>query len=225
MSRVEFDDDRDSCTIYKFTREDVDAVNVTNWHDRFRELTPKTILLPIPPEVLKYLKSDGMVMPQNTHTTAHLNLKKGSGATSSSRNNCDEEDDDEDDNGSWASISDNEEAPGVPSEFLQKISRSRRSSRRGGEGSVEEEFGAEGDNDWDRQSASSDSSDEGQRKKVMEVEKFHEFDSLLDSSIKELGGAVAPKINRKSPRVSGEADVVWISSYSNIIISLNIFFV
>lgn len=188
----------DCCPLYKFTKDDVDAVNVTSWLDGYKHLCPKTISLPVPPEVLKYLKSDGMVMPQNTHTTAHLN------STSSRKGKNEEEDDD---NVSWASLSDMEE-PCMPSEFLQKIRRQQEGpgGKKGGHGERVDGDDFGDDSKWQRQSNSSSSSDEDDdpsgHKKSMEVEKFHEFDSLLDMSIKELGGAVLPKINRKSPKVS-----------------------
>ncbi|ODN03124.1 hypothetical protein Ocin01_03535 [Orchesella cincta] len=186
-------EEEDSCSIYSFTRDDVDAVNVVNWYELFKHLSPKTICLPIPPEVLKYLKSDGMVMPQNTHTTAHVNY-----GTSSSANN---EDDDGDDNTSWASISENgDDQPSIPSEFLQQLRQQQPSQDANGYG---EEL-------WERGSNSSseevDTRGGQENRKGLEVEKFHEFDSLLDASIKELGGAVLPKINRKSPK-----DATWIA--------------
>ncbi|CAL8071601.1 unnamed protein product [Orchesella dallaii] len=179
-------DEEDSCSIYNFTRDDIDAVNLINWYGNFKNLSPKTICLSIPPEVLKYLKSDGMVMPQNTHTTAHVNIGNK------------EEDDD---NTSWASISDHgdDNPPPIPSEFLQQLRQQQPSQDANGDS---EEL-------WERGSDSSGDETHDLReedRKGGEVKQFHEFDSLLDSSIKELGGAVLPKVNRKSPK-----DATWIA--------------
>lgn len=195
----ELEDDRDSDSLYRFSRKDMDAVNCTNWYERFKEICPKTKFLTLPPEVLKYLKSDEMFMPPDTHTTAQFSC-----AT------VEDEDvahGDEEDNGSWASISDNEEAPPIPSEFLQRISREGRGER--GDRDGQREVGEEAVEEYER--TDNESSDEsecdrdgvpGPGKRLEGVEKFHDFDLMLDATIRELGGAVLAKVNRKSPKVS-----------------------
>ena len=42
--------------------KDVEACSFANWYDKFKKVTFKSIIVPIPPEVLTYLRSDGTLV-------------------------------------------------------------------------------------------------------------------------------------------------------------------
>lgn len=195
-------------TFFKVTKEDVEAVSVAQWKEMFAAFCPRTHLLQITPEVLKYLKSDGMVMPQNTPTTAQRNNFKQKGESLESE---------DDDSESWASVSSSEELPSAPSQFLQNIGRRQNGTDDRRMNDIKDDDKFERGNGYSEEKAiesenyvfqerrnsvsSSDEDEDEDDGKSLEVDKFYEFDSYIEDSIEELGGAVIAKLNRKSPKV------------------------
>ncbi|KAI4134088.1 MAG: hypothetical protein LQ347_001822, partial [Umbilicaria vellea] len=65
------------------------------WHPLYRSLTPKARLIPLSPNFLTYLRSDGIVLPPESHTTLDNDADSGifSSAEDDEASDSDAEDD------------------------------------------------------------------------------------------------------------------------------------
>ena len=48
---------------YRASKEEIDKCALHTWHDKLRKVTIKTQFLPLPPEFIEYLTSDGLFLP------------------------------------------------------------------------------------------------------------------------------------------------------------------